>query len=51
MDDYERQLLLIDPDKDLKGVETNLPKRLTLEERRQNILKARGVLSSRVKNK
>lgn len=51
MDDYEGALAQINPCKDLKGVETNLPKHITLAERRKNIVKARGVLGSIKKNK
>jgi hypothetical protein len=40
----EDDLKIIDPEKDLIGVENNLPKRLTLNERRNHIIQARGAL-------
>jgi hypothetical protein len=55
VDDFEREHALLNPEKDLKGVDTNLPKHMSMKERRLNIIKARdrarGVLDSRKKTK
>ena len=34
----------IDPARDFSGIETNLPKRVTLAGRRRNLIRARGAL-------